>query len=961
MAEDIENTSGVQPDPETGDILGAMKAAQADMMSLYQLQQIQNQSLESLISLQEFANDQLKKQTQLLEGIYKYLTKFAAEQTRTAERADERAAPNEFSTKASGAAYFQELAKYAAEQAEANTMLGRYTSMLEEMARSAATPEDQMAVLESFQSMMNSIQFAQQATSTWGSSKGALKAGGEVVGEMAGASVGGAVGDALGTALLPAMGPLGLVVGEVAGGIVGDAVEKTIGKAFAALSELTEFLELQGRKTRDQVINAGFDKIRNDLRDMSTYAIDVYENATQSIYQSWDKNVGNITATMGYTKEALNTLQDSVAQKLDELGYSQAINTADYLDQLSTVLNANLNDTLAEAFATQSLILQKAVPEINITDMAAEFAAIYTNAQRQGLDAEKAMIDAMNQVAGAVKAIEQTTEGNNQFIRSVPAYLSQAQEIVARAGGSVDNVAALTTQMMAAEGPLAALAPQLSGFTGELITILTNQNDATAVALRSIMHDINADIGISATDFMTSFMEDTQDTLVTAFQAIDEFIQRNENPAARQEFLDAMESLFGIQSEKLAQLDFGYIGEQLAQTNAHLNTSALLDAEALVQSGETTTLEEQLVNNTANMLLAQNAVRDTLDNALMRKLEKNELEMERLVYANTSTQSVDLAQNTMKFFTAVKDILVDLLDPFGLFKAASSLVDDVQDIEYAQELYEKTARMSSIGSGVGSDSAAARQTGINTTEGAENLIKAAWKQNIVDTQDLREAVDSVSVAGSTLDMYARQNQESLQNTMTAAQNSFNSMQEATIGNYENTQEQQRREQERQAKEDEQERQRQEAAAQNQARAAEEAQRAQDNHDNLSSIQQDVPTIRESIDNATEQFRMESEEERTIIQDNINSFADVYTDSSRQTNEHLERIEEDGIGTVVDAIEENKPDVSRLDDINEGVDRLITLFSTYLEFLDDQLRESSGTGLTMSSSDYAQIMGRGLLV
>ena len=201
--------------------------------------------------------------------------------------------------------------------------------------------------------------------------------------------------------------------------------------------------------------------------------------------------------------------------------------------------------------------------------------------------------------------------------------MTKATEVVNIAGGNADQISKLTTQMMASEAAITSVAPQLSGFTNELVNILMNNNDATAVALRAIMNDINSNIGVSATSFMQSFMEDTQDTLSTAFAAIQRFIDQNENEASRQEFLKAMESVFGVQGSKLAQIDFGNVSDLIAQVSTSVNMTALTDAENLVRSGETTTLEEQLVANTANQLLATNALSSTIDNKLMSLILKS--------------------------------------------------------------------------------------------------------------------------------------------------------------------------------------------------------------------------------------------------------------------------------------------------------------------------------------------------
>lgn len=542
-----------------------------------------------------------------------------------------------------------------------------------------------------------------------GTSKGALGGFGKAAGSLAGEAASEIATPALTAALTPVLGPLAPVVGEIGGKIIGQKLEKTIIGGFEAVGEALDNYINMGFKASGELVKIGLDKIRQDVKTMSAYQIDVYQEATQKIYSAWDKNLSQVSATQGYTKEAINQLQQEVAQRLDELGFENAINAADFTDVLASALSANLGGELANEFAVQSMILQKAVPEFNSQSMAEQFAAIWTRAMKEsgaeGDEKEKAgreaMVDAMEQVAGAIKTIEKTTDGNNQFIKQVPAYLTKAEEMVARAGGSVDKVAELTTQMMAAEGPLASLTPQLSGFTGELVDILTSQNNSTAVALRAIMHDLNEDIGITATDFLKSFMNDTQGTLETAYRAIDEFINLNMNPAAEQEFYEAMTSLFGISAEKLSQVNFGDIADELSNINSEMNKESLKAAQQLLKEGETATLQEQLVNNTANLLLSTNAVADTLDNAIMRELEKHELSLEKLVYETVATQSVDLAESTLEFFRKISDVILTVIDPLGfvrgLFGFVTTSVDTVYSAMENIESYKTVAGLSSVG------------------------------------------------------------------------------------------------------------------------------------------------------------------------------------------------------------------------------------------------------------------------
>mgnify|MGYP000320903624 CR=1 FL=1 len=649
----------------------------------------------------------------------------------------------------------------------------------------------------------------------------------EVIGEKAGAAIGTAIG-----------GPVGTVIGEVVGGIVAEKV----GAVFDAIGDHLDYLVNQGKKSRDEILRAGFDKIEKDVKAMATYSIEIYESASQNIYSAWDKNLSSINATQGYTKQALNTLQDAVAQRLMSEGYGNTIDASKYLDQLSSTLNAHLGGELAEAFAAQNLILQKAVPEVDLSSMAAQFAAIYTNANAEGGNGEEEMIEAMNQVAGAAKALEQVTGGNNQFLTQTGSILTKATELVNRADGNASQISGLATQMMAAEAPLTALAPQLSGFTTELVDILTNNNDATAVSLRAIMNDIDSSIGVSSTAFMESFMNDTQGTLSTAFQAIQQFIDNNQNEASRQEFLQAMESVFGISGSKLSQVNFGDVAKQIAQANTATNMSALTKAENLVKEGETTTLEEQLVANTANQLLATNAISSTIDNKLMRKLEANELELEKTVYELQATQSVNLAEESLGFFTKIFDVIRSIIDPFGLFDMVNTSIDSWASAAIDAERYLTVSTMSQIGSDVTSAAAGAANTISNTIGGAGAAIAAAETKN---TTAMATALTAAGTADSFEVMMMKQANASAQATASAAQSSA-ATQAQTLGMIQNQNKQDSEYQQKASAADEQqaEYEQQKAQAAQAQKEQEEVDRARDleNHDNISEIKDAIADI-----------------------------------------------------------------------------------------------------------------------
>lgn len=716
-----------------------------------------------------------------------------------------------------------------------------------------------------------------------------------MVGEVGGTLAGAAIGTAIG-------GPVGTVVG----GIIGDLVGSKIEALTSIIGDRLDYLANHSKKTRDEILQAGLDKIRSDVKDMATYSIEIYETSTKNIYDAWDKNLSQITATQGYTKEALNSLQDAVAQRLQDEGYGTTINAADYLDSLANTLTANLGGKLAEAFAAQNLILQKAVPEVDLSQSAAQFAAIYANANKQTGQGEDTMIAAMNEIAGAAKALETVTEGNNQFLKETGNLLTKATEVVQIAGGNADQISGLTTQMMASEAAITSVAPQLSGFTSELVTLLMNNNDATAVSLRAIMNDMNSDIGVSATSFMKSFMDDTQGTLSTAFAAIQKFIDQNENEASRQEFLQALESVFGVQGSKLAQIDFGGVSDLISQVSTSVNMAALTNAENLVRGGETTSLEEQLVANTTNQLLATNAISTTIDNKLMRKLETNELAMERLVYSAQATQSVELAENTLSFFTKISDLIMSILDPFGLFDMFTTSINAATSAAVDAERYLVTSTMSSIGSTVADGFAGAQNAFANTVGGATAVMSAATTKS---TDEMVFAVEANGVTDTFEGMMSNYAQASREAQAAIAQSSA----ESNAISYASMEQQAKQSSEYKQKQTEA--QQQDAKYEEDKAAAREQQKAQQQEEDLRNI--------ENHDNIV------------IIKDYLDTL---------DMSDYLQPI-----------LEEHRTHTEQIKDLQATTTEVVKLLSTMIEY---QMVTSPEFASTISYDERSRIMDNG---
>ena len=206
--------------------------------------------------------------------------------------------------------------------------------------------------------------------------------------------------------------------------------------------------------------------------------------------------------------------------------------------------------------------------------------------------------------------------------------------------------------------------------------------------------------------------------------------------------------------------------------------------------------------------------------------------MEKIVYSLQATQSVELAENTLGFFTKISDLLMSILDPFGLLDGLMTSVNAATSAAIDAERYMVTSTMSSIGSAVADSSAGAANVLANTIGGATAVMAAAQTKS---TDAMVLAVEAAGVSPTFEHMMLDYSFASKEAQEVAAARSA----ESNAVSYAAMEQQSRQSSEYQQKQEEAMQQdaryeEDKAAAREQQRAAQEAEdiRNLENHDNI---------------------------------------------------------------------------------------------------------------------------------
>ena len=499
-----------------------------------------------------------------------------------------------------------------------------------------------------------------------------------VLGDAMGALTGsteGLVGDFMSLA-----GGAGVATGAlIAFKIISGVVTKALADFKEGLSKLwnaAKNASNRDQKSREKNLEYEKQRIQADYETLVRYPFELLQKAASDLYASWNNNLEVITETQGYTKSGVQDLMASFAQRIRDEGLSSYVSGADLVNNLSNVLKAGMSGAIAEEFAYQATVLNKAVPTQDFFSYASTYASVAANAVRDGKSQQEAIAKANESLKSFASSLLYTsrelTGGFSTGLQSAGSIYEEASKIAIAANS--DNLNAISSALLAIQGYVGAVAPDIaSTLTNTIYTLATGGNASSSVALRSL-----AGVNASNTEFLRAFASNPKEILATMFENLSAMF--TESSDAYMEKAEGYAELFGLSSEAFQRIDF----TALANAIRDMNTSdkSLNENMGLLLEGQTTTTAEQLKAQQINKYMIEEGLAYVIDNEAAQMIQEHmwaEQMNRELMEANYSVDLIgDAKEGLLKIVNAVSNI-VNLLNPFAWFKKIGNIFSTIDE------------------------------------------------------------------------------------------------------------------------------------------------------------------------------------------------------------------------------------------------------------------------------------------
>ena len=483
------------------------------------------------------------------------------------------------------------------------------------------------------------------------------------------------------TSMLAKMGPKGwAVIGAmVALELVTDRlmsafkdVSEGVKKLFSAISAAAN----RDVATREKNLKDARTRMEADYKTMVEYPFTLLQKAAEDLYNAWDQNLTKVTATQGYTKENVQDLMSAYAERLRNEGLTSYVGGTDLFNNLAKVLDTGMSNLVAEEFAYQATVLNKAIPTQDFFQYAETYASIAANAIRDGKSESEAIQYANESLEsfayGLLYTTRELTGGFSTGLTNASSIYAEASKIALAAGS--DNLNAISNTLVAVQGYIGAVAPDLAdGIVNVINKLATGGNDSSTVALRSL-----AGINASNTEFLRALANDPQSILSDMFTNLANMF--TDSSDAYMEKAEGYASLFGLDAATFQRVDFSELATAIKEMN--VNNDALNENMALLLSGETTTTAEQLRYQEVNKYMLDEGLSYVLDNEAARAIQQHmwdEQIAREITQAEFSVALIgDSKEGLLKIAEGVQKIL-DFLNPFSWFKKLGNVIATSND------------------------------------------------------------------------------------------------------------------------------------------------------------------------------------------------------------------------------------------------------------------------------------------
>ena len=444
------------------------------------------------------------------------------------------------------------------------------------------------------------------------------------------------------------------MLATVAIGTLVDRLSDTVGKFIDRTGKAVDKI-MSGAdrwdETRWSAVEAEEARLAKDVETFIKQPFKILEDAANKVYEVWDSTLQTITATQGYDKSGLQDLMTAYAERLREEGLSDVVGTTDVTTMLQNILNAGLSGDVAEEFAYQATVLNKAIPTEDFTSYASTYASLASSYMSLGYSQQEALEYANKQLQiFASNVLTASREVSGGFTSSLTGVSDLFDNIVkiAQTGGSTD-----TTNISSALSIVQAIAGQVSPDVG---TSLVNQivqaaiggNDSNLVALRSL-----AGTGASNTSFLQSFVRDPNSVLANLFSGLSDMFDKSTDNYM--EVAYSLSDTFGISADALTRVDWDKLVDEL-RTNSASN-AALNQNMTLLASGETTTSAESQRLSQINEYMIEQGLSYVLDNETARIIQEHMWDQEIAQQMQESTYAVDFAGGALELMNSIASLL----------------------------------------------------------------------------------------------------------------------------------------------------------------------------------------------------------------------------------------------------------------------------------------------------------------
>lgn len=513
------------------------------------------------------------------------------------------------------------------------------------------------------------------------------------------AGLGGSTGQLIGS--FAKLGPQGLAV---AGAMVAlEVITDKIGKSFKEIGEGFSkiFGALSAASKRDQVtreknLAAQKERMKADYETMVRYPFELLKNAATDLTNAWNQSITTITATQGYTKSDVQDLMAAYAERIRNEGLSSYVSGSDLVNNLANILKAGMSGAVAEEFAYQATVLNKAVPTQDFFSYASTYSSIAANAMRDGKSQTQAIEEANESLKSFASSLLYTsrelTGGFSTGLTNASSLYEDAAKI-ARAANS-ENIDAISSTLVAVQGYIGAVAPDLaSGIIGVINKLATGGNSSDAVALRSL-----AGVNASNTEFLKALAEDPQSILGAMFDNLATMFEDSSD--AYMEKAEGYASLFGLDAASFQRVDFNELADAIRSMN--VNNTALNENMSLLLAGETTTTTEQLKQQQINKYMIEEGLAYVIDNEAAQLIQQHMWEEQMQRELVQSTFAVDLAGDSkegfMKIVNGIQNI-INFLNPLGWLKKLGNITTTIDDIGSQQADIQQMLELGKVGQG----------------------------------------------------------------------------------------------------------------------------------------------------------------------------------------------------------------------------------------------------------------------